>query len=129
MEFAAEVRKYSRDGKVLYWHLSSLVGEKNKISGLTFYFSVIGAISDFSVDGDMAVHHWWSKLNLPQRVFTNITTTITIAIIVIIDNFCFTPSQLSLLLLILYLFFTSNQRRIIGSFFRLSFHSWKVLRN
>ena len=38
----------------------------------------------------MAVHYWWSKLNLHQRVFTNITTTITIAIIVIIDNFCFT---------------------------------------
>ena len=80
-----------------YWHLSSLVEEKNKIIGLTFFFSVIGAISGFSVDGEVAVRHWWSKLNLPQRVFTNITVTITIAIIVIIDNFCFTPSQLSLI--------------------------------
>lgn len=95
--------------------MSSLVGEKNKISGLTFYFSVIGAISDFSVDRDVAVHYWWSKLNLHQRVFTNITTTITIAIIVIIDNFCFT---VIIIINIIFIFYKQSKAydKLIFSF-------------
>ena len=53
----------------------------------------------------------------PREYLLTALLEITIISIVIIDNFCFTPSQLLLLLLILYLFFTSNQRRIISSFF------------
>ena len=57
VEFAAEVRKYSRDGKVLTL-VESFRVKKINISALTFFFSVIGAISGFSVDGEVAVHHW-----------------------------------------------------------------------
>ena len=63
----------------------------------------------------MAVHHWWSKLNLPQRVFTNITTTITIAIIVIIDNFCFT---VIIIINIIFIFYKQSKayNKLIFSF-------------
>ena len=63
----------------------------------------------------MAVHHWWSKLNLPQRVFTNITTTIAIAIIVIIDNFCFT---VIIIINIIFIFYKQSKAydKLIFSF-------------
>lgn len=56
MEFAAEVRKYSRDGKVLTL-VESCRGKKQN-HWFNLFFSVIGAISGFSVDGEVAVRHW-----------------------------------------------------------------------
>ena len=63
----------------------------------------------------MVVHYWWSKLNLPQRIFTNITTTITIAIIVIIDNFCFT---VIIIINIIFIFYKQSKAydKLIFSF-------------
>jgi len=56
VEFAAEVRKYSRDGKVLT--LVKSCRGNNQDQWFNPFFSVIGAISGFSVDGEVAVHHW-----------------------------------------------------------------------
>ena len=67
----------------------------------------------------MAVHRWWSKLNLPQRVFTNITTTITIAIFVIIDNLLFYSFSVVIIIInIIFIFYKQSKayNKLIFSF-------------